>query len=243
MSWLSDVWDKATGKDIQKQQAAQQLQYQQQQAAALKAQQDAAAAAAAKQQQQQQAVTANTNTNRSAIDTAFAQFNDPYYAGIAKNYNDYYLPQVDQQEGVARDKLTAQLAGQGTLSSTVGANALATLAKDAALQRANVGGQATDYANSIRDKVNTSKTALYGQNLAAADPASFASNVQGQASTFANPASLTPAQPIGDVFASLLTPATAALTASSNLLKGSNQNFGVSSYTPTSGAGSSRVIT
>jgi len=215
-----------------KAQQAQEAQLAQQQAIARQ-QADALAA-------QQQATANNINAGRSSIDSAFAQFDEPYFANAAKSYNDYYTPQINQQEEMARDKLTSQLAGQGVLDSTVGANRMAMLAKSAADQRASTANSAQSHANSLRGRVSSSKDALYASNQAAADPNATAARATGEATTLANGVQLSPQQPVGDLFASLLNPVAAATTALGNSY--SKKTHGVSSAAPTTGAGSSQVI-
>src|SRR5690349_7573710 len=60
-----------------------------------------------------------------AIDDAFKSFDDNYYRDFSKTYRDTYNPQLDDQFSIARDNLSAILAGRETLDSSIGADALA----------------------------------------------------------------------------------------------------------------------
>lgn len=248
MGWFSDLvspighfFDNATGVTAnynnrmanEQAQAAQQTQ--------LAQQQQIAATQAAKVEEQQKAVIDNTNLSRSSIDSAFSQFNDPYYAGLAKKYSDFYNPQIDEQYGQALDAKTGDLAERGMLKSTVGANTLALLSKTSADKKAEIANSAQDFANQSRGSVQAAKDSLYGMNLAASDPSQIASQATGSATALAGASATSPTPALGDVFSSFLTPATNAIAANGKSLKPGG-NGAVSMTAPTTGAGSSQMI-
>ena len=172
---------------------AQVLQNQQQTSQNATNQADAAAA------QAQQ----NIAQDQGAINSAFSQFNPDYYQNYANDYTNYYTPQLDQQYGLAKDQLTAALSGNGTLESTVGANALAQLAQQDASQAAQIQQQGSAAANALQGNVAQQKAALLNQANASVDPTQIASNAHAQSTALAAPPSF---QPLGDVFSSLVTP-------------------------------------
>jgi hypothetical protein len=89
---------------------------------------DNGAAAAAQQQtaqldHQQKAHVAAVAAGKTNIDSAFSQFTPDYYSGVTKAYENVYSPQLNDQYNTSREQLTALLAGNDTLGSSVGNNA------------------------------------------------------------------------------------------------------------------------
>lgn len=129
------------------------------------------------------------NQGKAKIDESFAQFDDPYYQHYTDAYKGAYNPQLDDQYSKARDKLTAILAGRGTLESSVGANSVAQLGKTYNDAQADIGNKAADATNAFKAKVDTTKGNLYQTNAAAADPLSAATMAQSSAGTLVAPQS------------------------------------------------------
>lgn len=146
---------------------------------------------------------ANISQDQNAINSAFSQFNPDYYSNYVNDYTNYYTPQLEQQYGQAKDQLTAALSGNGTLESTVGANALAQLAQQDASQAAQIQQQGAAAGNALRGNVAQQKASLFNEANASVDPTQIASNAQAQSTALAAPPSY---QPLGDVFSSLVTP-------------------------------------
>lgn len=167
-----------------------------QQQAVAKAAQDKADAATA-------ATAATVKADQATVDKSFAQFTPDYYSGYRKAYTDYYTPQVTDQYAQAQDQLTAALAGNGTLESSVGAQALANLAKRNTDQTATIQSQADQAVTKQQQLVSGQKTALYDQANAAVDPTQIAGNAQSQTTALAAPQAYTP---LSSVFADLVTP-------------------------------------
>lgn len=238
-STYGDLWNNVTGVTANfnnrqaqaKAQAQQQAQLEQQQAFA-KQQADALVA-------QQKTLTDNVAGGKASIDSAFAQFNDPYYAGLAKKYTDFYNPQIDEQYKLANDAKTGDLAERGVLKSTVGANTLAQMAKTAADKKAEIANSGQDFANQQRTTVQQTKDNLYGLNTGAVDPSQVSAQATGHASALAAPGTVSPTPALGDVFSSFLTPVTNAVQANNNSLNKVNGGVGIDNPT---GAGSSQVI-
>jgi hypothetical protein len=191
-NWLDNL-DGTTAKN--RAANAQQTELSQQQAAS------AAAAAAA------DAAAAHTtqlvNQDNSTINKDFAQFNPDYYTGYRNAYTGYYTPQVADQYAQAQDQLTAALAGNGTLESSAGAQALANLAKRNTDQVATIQQQADAAVTAQQQAVSAQKTTLYNQANAGVDPTQVAGNATAQTTALAAPQSYTP---IGNVFSDLVTP-------------------------------------
>ncbi len=150
---------------------------------------------------------------RANIDKSFEQYNPAYYDQYKKAYTDYYNPQIDQQYGRSVDELTAVLAGKGLLESTAGAEKFGRLAQTAAEQRTAKTNEANDAANTLQTKVESGKNDLYNLNQAAADPAAINARALASASSFAAPQAFSP---IGNLFASTLSPLTSFQSADAN---------------------------
>lgn len=221
MSWLSNALGGGARRDAEAARAA-------------------AADAANKQRIAEETRQANIRAGQAGIDTAFGQFNPEYYDKFKEAYTGNYLPQIADQYAIAKDKLTATLAGRGTLESTVGANKFGELDKTRGNAQADIGNQATDASNSLKAKVEDAKSNLYTLNQSAADPQGVSAQAIGRATTLVAPQSLSP---LGQVFASTLNSFGAFNKADGQSMSPSlpwNKSPGFSA--PLSGAGSSMVI-
>lgn len=161
----------------------------------------AATQAAAEQKKVENKRQEKIRTGQANIDTAFSQFDPQYYDKFKQTYSDAYLPQIQEQYGVAKDKLTAVLAGRGMLESTPGAVKFGQAERTRADAAANVGNMGIDAANQMKQKIDASKTNLYNLNASAGDPSMAAAQATGAAASFAAPPTLSP---LGSVFASTL---------------------------------------
>lgn len=155
---------------------------------------DNGAAAAAQQQTdmmeaQNAKHDAAVTQGKSSIDQAFQQFDDPYYQKFAQTYKDTYNPQLNDQYALAKDKLTAILAGRDTLDSSIGADAISRQAKTYNDTQAAIGNKASDAANGLRSTVDNTKGQLYAENNNVADPLTMASQAQAQAGSIVSPQS------------------------------------------------------
>lgn len=195
-------------------------------------------AAAAQQRQidaQQQAHDTAVGKGKTAIDSAFSQFTPDYFKGVTTAYENAYNPQLKDQYGVARDQLTAALAGNDTLGSTAGANATAQLQKQFNTSQSDIAGKGQDAAQGLQANVNNAKTGLYTMNQSAADPLM----AQTQA-TAATGALVSPTQypSLGNVFGSVLSPLQQASKAQSGAAYYPNQQPQNNGSAPLSGNGS-----
>lgn len=167
----------------------------QQQDASNKATQQADAAAAKAQQ--------NIASDQAAVNQAFQQFTPDYYQNYVNDYTNYYTPQLENQYKLAQDQLTAALSGNGTLESTVGANALAQLAQRNADQEAAIQQQGAAAGQSLQGNVANQRATLLGQANATTDPTQIAANAQAATTALAAPPTY---QPLGNIFSDLVTP-------------------------------------
>lgn len=146
---------------------------------------------------------ADITQGKTNIDDNFAQFDDNYYGNYRTAYDDYYIPQIDDQYSSARAKLIAALTDRGTLESTAGISTLANLQKERDKVATDSANKGQDAANQLRSNVEKTKTDLYSLNEASADPQGMNARAKGEATALvAQPAY----DPLGQVFASFLSP-------------------------------------
>ncbi len=159
---------------------------------------------------------------QSSIDSAFAQFNDPYYANISKGYTDYYDPQLSTQYNNALNALTLQLGQQGILESTEGNRQLALLKQQQDTQEQTIGNNAIAAANTAKQQVAQQKNTLYSQNNIAADPSAAATSAAAAAGSVVSPPNYSP---LGNAFAGLLGQGTNALALQAGGIPGGGSSF------------------
>ena len=152
------------------------------------------AASAANQQNQlmenrQAAHDAAIKKGKTSIDDAFAGFDPAYYDAYGQTYRDAYNPDLTDQYGQARDKITATLAGTDQLDSSVGANTLARLGKTYNDGQVDIANKSMDATNQLKSNVSSTKTNLYNMNASAADPLTSASQAQQSAGAIVSPQS------------------------------------------------------
>lgn len=188
-------------------------------------------------QQQEEQRQGNIRGGISAVDNAFSQFNDDFFNQGASSYSGYYLPQIDEARKNTIAKVTANLAEKGMLESTAGANKISQVEKRAADERARIGDEAANFAQTIRSSVDQNKNKLYDVARTAADPNAVATQATGQATTLAQMPGGFTKQSIGGVFDDFLTPIATAMNAANNSRRG--LGFALA---PSSGSGSARVV-
>jgi len=176
------------------------------------------------------------NLGKIGIDKAFSKFGDDYYKKYRDDYTGYYFPQLDEQYGKVTDKMTAVLADRGILSSSIGSNKFADLAKEHSNARTNISNEALDAANKLRGQVESAKSNLYSLNEASADPQAINAQAIGQATALVAPPTYSP---LGNVFAGALDAFSNYMSARQNRPYQGRSGY-ISPY-PT-GYGSGRVV-
>lgn len=176
-----------------------------QQAAADAARREQQAAAEAEQARQREADRqARLEQGRQSIDSSFGGFNDDFYGGVSKRYNEFYAPQLTDQYAKAYRTLVANLSRTGNMNSSAGLRQKGELADRLTQEQALTNERALAAANDVRSKVEGARSELNGQLLVSADPSNVAS-VGTAASNRANLlASPDPLGPLSDVFGSLV---------------------------------------
>lgn len=177
------------------------------------------------------------NQGRQSIDSAFSQFNDPYFADFQNAYTTNYNTGLDEQFEQARGKLLASLAARGMTESSVGAGQVADLQKRYADERGAIGNRAADEANRLKSEIEQQRAALYQTNNQAADPASIATQATGAATALKAPRQF---GELGQIFADFLGPVGAGVAADRN---SANPRFSINKQPQVySRSGSGRVV-
>lgn len=164
-------------------------------------------------------------TGMANIDNAFAPFDDTYFAGLAKNYTDYAMPQLQDQYDQAKKDITFALARKGNLNSTTAGDQYALLDRENALNTTNIYSTAQDYANQARSDVASNKSAVQSQLGSTYDADAANSDALERARVLTAPKGFSP---LGQMFTNI-----SALAAQSKLASDANPynaTYGAKSY-------------
>lgn len=148
--------------------------------AAAQRQADDAKQAAAQAQANEDARQARVKAGQGLINQDFAGFNDDFYNGRAKAYEDFANPQYQDQYDQARRSLIYGLSNQGLLDSSEGARQMGQLQKQADLQKQQIVDTGLGYANQARQQVEQNRSDLMNQLTASSDPDSIAAGTIGR---------------------------------------------------------------
>lgn len=186
--------------------------------------------------EQEQARKARITQGQGAIDSAFSVFDPAYYDKFGKTFTDNYNPQVDQQYGLAKQDLRYNFARQGTLNSTPAQVKFGQLLGSYGKARNEVASNAISATNDLRSRVSGNKTALYGQNINAADPSLAASGAAGSVASLQSPGAYSP---LADLFTGMANAGTSYVAGRQNAFAPGYSQFFQPGY---STASTSRVV-
>ena len=163
------------------------------------------------------------------INQDFAGFNTPYYQGIQKAYTQWAMPQLQQQYQNANSQLGYKLGNSGMMNSSYAQQAKNALSSNMNQAQINVGNQAVDQANQMRQSVGQQRNFLINAALSATQPASVAQEALQTAQQTQGPSSFAPIGNMLNSFANTFLSAQSANMynqANSQYLNGfSNQNM------------------
>lgn len=177
----------------------------------------------------------NIKLGRGEIDSAFRGFNDDFFKRIQDSALSYYMPQLADQYGQAKRTTLLNLARGGISGSSAGARALGNLAKEDGRARLAVANQAASLRDQSKSDYANSKSDLYAQNTAAADPAAAAATASARADALFAPVSYSP---LGQLFAGFTSQFSNAAEAERQGFRGWDTGL----FTPSSAKGSAKVI-
>lgn len=135
------------------------------------------------------------------IDLAFEDFNDGYFRNYKNDFQNYYLPQLDEQYGDAKKGMTFNLARSGNLKASTAGDQFGKAEGKYLNARTDIANKALDAANVLRGRIEDQKSNLYALNASSADPGMAISRASAAQSMLSQPQGYSP---LGDVFASLL---------------------------------------
>lgn len=159
---------------------------------------------AAQQQQQADQARADTNRKNAAlqtgmgnIDAAFQGFDDNYFNNLAKNYEDYAKPQLQDQYDQQKKNLIYALARKGNLNSTVAGDQQALLDQQNARNLTGIESTGMDYAAQARRDVQAARNDVTGQLNSSYDADAANTAAMAAAKSLAVPVSFSP---LGNLF-------------------------------------------
>jgi len=152
-----------------------------------------AGGAVGQQAQQQQW----TNTALTGIDKAFSGFTPTFYKGVGKAYQDYAMPQLQQQFQNTSNNLGFKLAGQRLSHSSQAGRAGDALAHTMSDAQTQIGNQAVSQENSLRQQVTNQQSNLINQASVTNNPTALSQQAITQAQAVGAPSTF---QPIGQMF-------------------------------------------
>jgi hypothetical protein len=156
--------------------------------------------------------------------TKVGGFGDDFYGNYRQSIMDYYRPQEGDQYNTARSSLAASLSRAGTSDSSIAAFDIAKLAKQDALNNAQIASQADTQTGSLRTQIAQDEQSALNQLYSTEDP-SVAANTAGN--MVANAALTKPLlNPAGALFAPITAGVGNALTGFLNPTAYINPNAG-----------------
>jgi hypothetical protein len=193
---------------------------------------------------QESARQARIDKGMGAINQKFASFDPKFYDDRAKAYENYALPQEQQQEDRTRRTLAYSLANAGLTDSGSGVTRNAVLDREAAVQKRAIADAGVGSANELRGQVESQRTGLVNQLESTADPNVAATGAYAAASNLRAPTAM---QPVGDLFGDFTRAYVTNQTAKSyNDSNGGGQaspwSMAVNGGNGTGSTGSSRII-
>ena len=147
----------------------------------------------AEQQAREQQILAS----QQGIDRVFQGFNPSFYQDREKAYLDYALPQLSQQFQNTQQNLVFDLANRGLLKSGAAANLAGSLNQELAKKQRQVGDQAVNESNALRQNIEQQRAQLYAQAQGGLAPSLSYSQALQAAGSFKTPS---PFEPIGGLF-------------------------------------------
>jgi hypothetical protein len=147
--------------------------------------------------QQEDERRARVSQGTAKVDEAFSRFDQPYYEGVGKAYQDYYAPQLDRQYQKARDQLTYSLADSGGMDSTAAGARFGDLTAEYGVQKQQVADRAIGAQQDLRGNVEQNRSELVRQLETGSGVESTAQTALARAGSLSAPPQFSP---LGDLF-------------------------------------------
>lgn len=165
-------------------------------------------------------------------------FDDDFYNSRATAYDNYALPQVDEQYAEAQKQLEYALARNGRLDSSTAVEQRAKLLDKYNQQKTATTDKGLQYANQARSSVEGSRSDLVALNSNLANPTQVAAEAQSRLAGLQ-------AMPAFDPLGPLFTNAGESLGTQADLERRSSARYNTGLFTPaavSTGSGSGRII-
>lgn len=127
----------------------------------------------------------------------FQGFTPDFYAQRTKDYENYALPQLQQQYSQQQNQAAFGLANRGLINSSAAAKERGTLAQQYNVGLGNIANQGIGQAQDLRSRVEQNRAQLVGQLQASGDPQSTAQLALSSTSQFSAPSAFAP---VGNLF-------------------------------------------
>ena len=153
---------------------------------------------AAQARADEEARQARIKTGISNVDSTFSKFDNNFYKGRGDAYQNYAMPQFNNQYQQMGNNLAFSLARSGNTNSSEAARQGGILQADNAFGRQQIADQAIGEQQKARQMVEDNRNSLINQLQVTSNPSLAASGAERQAATLA----MQPAfSPIGNLFA------------------------------------------
>lgn len=131
------------------------------------------------------------------VQNAFSGFTPQFYKGVGDAYQNFAMPQLQQQYQNSANQLGFKLAGQGLGQSSQGRFLNSQLANTMSQGQTQIGQEAVNQENQLRQTVGNSQANLIGQASSSQQPGAVGAQALGVAQGFTTPSSFAP---IGNLF-------------------------------------------
>lgn len=126
---------------------------------------------AAEREKERQSKIAQGMTN---INSAFSQFDQPFFDTREQAYLEFALPQLEDQYEKEKEQLVFALARNKRLNSNTRSDRLAELEKQYNIQRTKINDNALGFANKARADIENARANLVSQNASLQNPSAVA---------------------------------------------------------------------
>lgn len=141
---------------------------------------------------QNQKILNAQNSAVGQINSAFSGFDPSFFQGVAKAYQNFQMPGVQQDYQTNSNNLGFKLANQGLSDSTQARQGFGALGDTMAKAQQQIGQQGQEQAQQLQQQIGQEKSNLVSQASASQNPGAIASSALGVANNYKAPSSFAP---------------------------------------------------
>lgn len=199
---------------------------------------NAAANEAKRARQDEEARQGRIREGTASINTKFEQFDNNYFDNLGKSYTEFARPQLDQQFGDAREKLTFALARNGTLDSSMRSEQNADVQREYDKNLLDITDKGREYQTTARNNVENARGDLISMLQVTGDAQGASNAALSRAQTLSAPPAYSPLGQLFTDFTSGLAQQAAfeRAEAMSGAPRGSVARYNTGLFTPNRGA-------